>query len=56
MIDNYTRYARQLIFPGIGQEGQQKLLKAHVVLVGCGAGSARIDHRPTMKYNFALQY
>jgi adenylyltransferase/sulfurtransferase len=31
------RYSRQILFPGIGQAGQQKLLDAHVAVVGCGA-------------------
>jgi adenylyltransferase/sulfurtransferase len=31
------RYSRQILFPGIGQAGQQKLLDAHVAIVGCGA-------------------
>ena len=31
------RYSRQILFHGIGQEGQRKLLEAHAVLVGCGA-------------------
>ena len=34
MID---RYSRQVIFPGIGKEGQEKLGKSHVVIIGCGA-------------------
>jgi adenylyltransferase/sulfurtransferase len=35
------RYSRQVLFPGIGQEGQRKLAAARVALVGCGAtGSA----------------
>jgi molybdopterin/thiamine biosynthesis adenylyltransferase len=35
------RYSRQVLFPGIGQEGQRRLAAAHVALVGCGAtGSA----------------
>ncbi len=34
MID---RYSRQTIFPGIGKEGQQKLGKSSVVIIGCGA-------------------
>jgi molybdopterin-synthase adenylyltransferase len=35
------RYSRQVLFPGIGPEGQQKLATARVALVGCGAtGSA----------------
>ena len=34
MID---RYSRQIILPGIGQEGQKKLGKSYVVIIGCGA-------------------
>ncbi|TCK74283.1 ThiF family adenylyltransferase [Acidipila rosea] len=34
------RYSRQILYPGIGQEGQQKLSSAHVALVGCGATGA----------------
>ena len=35
------RYSRQMLFPGIGAEGQRKLSIARVVVVGCGAtGSA----------------
>ncbi len=32
-----SRYQRQTIFPGIGTEGQARLLAATVVVVGCGA-------------------
>jgi adenylyltransferase/sulfurtransferase len=45
MADDYTRYARQVIFPGIGEEGQEKLLNARVVLVGCGADGTAIADR-----------
>src|SRR5438309_1600467 len=31
------RYSRQVRFPGIGQDGQRKLLASKVTLVGCGA-------------------
>src|SRR5215211_6622203 len=31
------RYARQVVFPGIGQEGQERLLRSRVALIGCGA-------------------
>jgi molybdopterin-synthase adenylyltransferase len=31
------RYSRQILFPGIGSAGQQRLLDARVVVVGCGA-------------------
>jgi len=34
------RYSRQVLFPGIGEAGQQKLTAAHVALVGCGATGA----------------
>ena len=35
------RYSRQVLFPGIGHQGQRKLAGAHIVVVGCGAtGSA----------------
>src|SRR5499426_1913192 len=32
-----SRYARQMRFPGIAVEGQQKLLAARALVVGCGA-------------------
>ena len=31
------RYSRQILFPGIGERGQDALLGARVALVGCGA-------------------
>src|SRR5436853_4180241 len=31
------RYSRQMRFPGMGEEGQRKLLDSHVTLCGCGA-------------------
>jgi molybdopterin-synthase adenylyltransferase len=31
------RYSRQILFPGVGRAGQQRLLDARVVVVGCGA-------------------
>src|SRR5438093_4946746 len=35
------RYSRQVLFPGIGEMGQQKLMTGRVAIVGCGAtGSA----------------
>jgi glutamyl-tRNA reductase len=35
------RYSRQVLFKGIGAEGQPKLASSRVVIVGCGAtGSA----------------
>lgn len=38
------RYSRQVLFPEIGREGQQKLATARVAIVGCGAtGSAMVS-------------
>jgi len=34
---DHERYSRQILFPGIGEAGQQKLLASHVAIVGCGA-------------------
>jgi len=31
------RYSRQVLFAGIGQEGQRRLLESNVAIVGCGA-------------------
>jgi adenylyltransferase/sulfurtransferase len=31
------RYARQVVFPGVGEAGQQRLGQSRVTLVGCGA-------------------
>jgi adenylyltransferase/sulfurtransferase len=31
------RYSRQILFPGIGERGQEALLGAHAIVVGCGA-------------------
>ena len=36
------RYARQIQFAPIGEEGQRKLLQSHVVLIGCGALGANL--------------
>lgn len=39
-----SRYARQMRFPGIGVEGQRRLLDCHALVVGCGAlGSVIIN-------------
>jgi adenylyltransferase/sulfurtransferase len=39
MIDRSlrNRYSRQVVFPGIGEEGQAKLVSGSVVIIGCGA-------------------
>jgi adenylyltransferase/sulfurtransferase len=34
---NLERYSRQILFPGIGQEGQERLATGHAVIIGCGA-------------------
>jgi molybdopterin-synthase adenylyltransferase len=31
------RYSRQILFPGIGERGQEALLRAHAAIAGCGA-------------------
>ncbi len=31
------RYSRQILFRGIGEQGQERLLASHAVIVGCGA-------------------
>jgi len=31
------RYSRQILFPGMGEQGQQRLLDARLAVVGCGA-------------------
>jgi adenylyltransferase/sulfurtransferase len=31
------KYSRQMLFPGIGQDGQARLLSSRAVIVGCGA-------------------
>ncbi len=31
------RYSRQILFPGIGEAGQEAIMRAHAVIAGCGA-------------------
>src|SRR5580658_9707943 len=31
------RYSRQILFAGLGEDGQERLLRAHAAIVGCGA-------------------
>ncbi|HUA61496.1 MAG TPA: ThiF family adenylyltransferase [Verrucomicrobiae bacterium] len=31
------RYSRQILFAGLGEDGQQRLLDSHAAIVGCGA-------------------
>jgi len=35
--EQYEKYSRQILFAGIGEAGQEKLLGASAALVGCGA-------------------
>src|SRR5882762_11614370 len=38
------RYSRQILFDGIGKEGQSRLIESRVLIVGCGAlGSAQAE-------------
>jgi len=38
------RYSRQILFDGIGEEGQQRLLDSRALIIGCGAlGSAQAE-------------
>lgn len=38
------RYSRQILFNGIGEDGQRRLRKARVLIIGCGAlGSAQAE-------------
>ncbi|MDQ1523102.1 MAG: hypothetical protein QOE47_1026, partial [Pyrinomonadaceae bacterium] len=38
------RYSRQILFAGIGREGQARLSAARVLVVGCGAlGSSQVE-------------
>src|ERR687884_1632320 len=38
------RYSRQILFAGIGEEGQRRIRESRVLIVGCGAlGSAQVE-------------
>jgi molybdopterin/thiamine biosynthesis adenylyltransferase len=39
-----ARYHRQIIFPGLGQSGQQGLLASTAVIVGCGATGTALSN------------
>jgi molybdopterin/thiamine biosynthesis adenylyltransferase len=39
-IDSRERYSRQVLFPGIGEAGQQRLASAHAAIIGVGATGA----------------
>src|ERR1700759_2268796 len=34
------RYSRQVLYPGIGKQGQARLAASHVAVIGCGATGA----------------
>ncbi len=42
MDKDLERYSRQILFPGVGEEGQLKLRASKVLLVGCGALGSNI--------------
>jgi adenylyltransferase/sulfurtransferase len=43
--DEYARYARQLVLPGVGEAGQRRLRRARVLVVGAGGlGSSAALH------------
>src|SRR5690349_25006898 len=37
------RYSRQVLFPGIGPDGQARLAQGRVAIVGCGATGACVS-------------
>lgn len=44
-MNDLARYSRQILFPGIGEEGQRKLLRSRVAIVGAGAlGTVIANH------------
>lgn len=44
MISQDDRYSRQVLFEGIGRDGQDRLLESRALIVGCGAlGSAQVE-------------
>src|SRR5215813_13431793 len=43
---NSERYSRQILFSGIGKEGQQRLAQSQAVIVGCGALGAMHAEMP----------
>jgi len=36
-VSGLKRYSRQILLPGVGEEGQRKLLSSAVAVIGCGA-------------------
>jgi adenylyltransferase/sulfurtransferase len=41
-MDLLSRHSRHLLFPPIGDEGQQRIARARIAVVGCGALGSRI--------------
>ncbi|GAC1417903.1 MAG: molybdopterin-synthase adenylyltransferase MoeB [Acidobacteriaceae bacterium] len=41
-IADADRYSRQVLFPGIGSNGQERLSQGHAAIVGCGATGAAV--------------
>ncbi len=41
-LDMQDRYSRQILFHGIGEDGQKKVAAARVAIVGCGATGAAL--------------
>lgn len=44
LTHDLARYHRQIIFPGLGQNGQERLLTAKAVIVGCGATGTALSN------------
>ncbi len=44
-MTDFTRYQRQMIFPGLGEEGQRRLAGATAVVVGCGATGTALSNQ-----------
>ena len=43
-MSDLGRYSRQILFSGIGEEGQEKLLNSKVAIVGVGHWYRRANH------------
>jgi len=43
-LANIEKYSRQILFAGVGREGQERLLNSRVTVIGCGAlGAMQIE-------------
>ena len=40
----FLRYQRQVAFPEIAESGQERLSKAHVLIIGCGGLGLSLIH------------